>query len=113
MLCGGLIEALLLECLLQDEAKAKAAKKAPKSKGGMQVKLLPEWDLGGLIDVALELGRIETDAEKFSHGVRNYRNLIHPGREMSSTQKVAVEEAEIAEKVLEIIIRELSKGSKP
>lgn len=32
---------------------------------------------------------------------------------MSSTQKVAVEEAEIAEKVLEIIIRELSKGSKP
>lgn len=112
-LCGGLIEALLLDALLRNESKANSAKRSPKLKGGSQVKPLAEWNLGELIDVAVELQVIETDAEQFSHGVRNYRNLIHPGKEMQSNQKVAVEEADIAEKVLEIVIRELSSSAKP
>ncbi len=107
VLCGGIIEGLLLDVLLRDEGKTKTAKKAPKLKGGVNVKPLADWNLGELLDVALELNRIETDAEQFSHGVRNYRNLIHPGKEMQSNQKVALEEADIAEKVVEIIIREL------
>jgi hypothetical protein len=113
VLCGGLIEGLLLDVLLQNETGAKSSSKAPKSKGGSQAKALEEWNLGELIDVAVELKIIETDAQQFSHGVRNYRNLIHPGKEMRSNQKVAREEAEISEKVLEIIIRELGYGPKP
>jgi hypothetical protein len=107
VLCGGLIEALLLDALSADEPKAKAASKAPKLKGGSQAKPLPDWNLGELIDVASELRIIETDTEQFSHGVRNYRNLIHPGKETQSKQRVAGEEADIGEKVLEIVIREL------
>jgi hypothetical protein len=107
VLCGGLIEALLLDALLGEEPRAKAAKKSPKVKGGGKVEPLLDWNLGELIDVALELRVIETDVEKFSHAVRNYRNLIHPGKEIQSQQKVAEEEAAIAEKVLEIVIREL------
>jgi hypothetical protein len=112
VLCGGLIEALLLDSLLHDEAKARAARRSPKLKGGTQVKPLLDWNLGELIDIALDLQIIETDAEQFSHGVRNYRNLIHPGKEIQSKQKVATEEAEIAEKVLEIVIRELHQRTK-
>ena len=113
VLCGGLIEALLLDALLRDEKKANSATRSPKLKGGVQVKPLVEWNLGELIDVAVELRVIETDAQQFSHGVRNYRNLIHPGKEMQSNQKVATEEADISEKVLEIVIRELGSSTKP
>jgi len=107
VLCGGLIEALLLDALSADEEKAKAASRSPKLKGGSQSKPLPDWNLAQLIDVALELRIVGTDAEQFSHGVRNYRNLIHPGKELRSEQRVADEESDIAEKVLEIIAREL------
>ncbi len=107
VLCGGLIEAVLLDTLLTNEARARAAKKSPKVKGGGKAKPLLDWNLGELIDVALELRVIDTDIEKFSHAVRDYRNLIHPGKEIQSQQKVAEEEAAIAEKVLEIVIREL------
>jgi hypothetical protein len=113
VLCGGLIEALLLDALLRDEQKANSATRSPKLKGGIQVKPLVEWNLGEVIDVAVELRVIETDAQQFSHGVRNYRNLIHPGKEMQSNQKVATEEADISEKVLEIVIRELGSSTKP
>jgi hypothetical protein len=113
VLCGGLIEALLLDALLCEEAKAKAANKSPKLKGGSQTKPLLDWNLGELIDVVVELHIIETDAEQFSHGVRNYRNLIHPGKEIQSSQKVAIEEADISEKVLEIIMRELRQRNQP
>ena len=113
VLCGGLIEALLLDALLQDAAKAKSSKGSPKLKGGAQAKSLEEWNLVELIDVAVELKIIETDAQQFSHGVRNYRNLIHPGKEAQSNQKVAKEEADICQNVLEIIIRELRAHAKP
>lgn len=113
VLCGGLIEGLLLDALLQNETKAKSANRSAKLKGGLQAKPLEEWNLGELIDVAVELKIIDTDAQQFSHGVRNYRNLIHPGKEMRSNQKVAREEADISAKVLEIIIRELGHNTKP
>ena len=106
-MCGSLIEGLLLDALQRDEPKARAANKTPKLKGGVKIKPLADWNLGELIDVAVELNIIETHAEQFSHGVRNYRNLIQ------SAQKVATEEADIAEKVLEIVIRELSQKMKP
>ncbi|PYU22855.1 MAG: hypothetical protein DMG32_17240 [Acidobacteria bacterium] len=112
-MCGSLIEGLLLDALQRDEPKARAANKTPKLKGGVKIKPLADWNLGELIDVAVELNIIETHAEQFSHGVRNYRNLIHPGKEIQSAQKVATEEADIAEKVLEIVIRELSQKMKP
>jgi len=53
------------------------------------------------------LNVIETDVEQFSHGVQNYLNLIHPSKELMTGRKIAKEEAAIAEKVLEIVIREL------
>jgi hypothetical protein len=90
VLCGGLIEALLLDALLQEEAKAKATSRSPKLKGGAQVKPLLDWNLGELIDIALDLQIIETDAEQFSHGVRNYRNLIHPGGAEESSAPIAL-----------------------
>lgn len=100
IISGGLIEALLLDALRREEANARAAKKA-------EDRPLDEWKLSTLIDVSVELQLISAGAQSFGHSVREFRNLVHPGREIKSSSKVALEEAEIAEKVLEIVIRDL------
>jgi hypothetical protein len=111
ILAGGLIEALLLDALKEVEPLALAASTAPKDRT-KAVKPLDQWALGSMLDVAVELKIIDVAAQKFGHGVRDYRNLIHPGLEIRSKQKVASAEAEIAEKVLGLIIRDLDDRKK-
>jgi len=103
ILAGGLVEALLLDKLLTDETKAKSSHKAPKEND------LKKWDLDKLIDVAVDLEIINLGVEKFSDAVRHYRNLVHPGRELSSGLKIEPQEAKIAVEILEILIRDLGK----
>jgi hypothetical protein len=105
ILYGGLIEAILLDALQRPTINLTTSKKAPRSKG--VIRPVDEWGLGDLIDVSRELDLITAEVEQFSHGVRNYRNLVHPSKELKSARKIAKEEAAIAEKVLEIVIREL------
>jgi hypothetical protein len=111
ILAGGLIEALLLDALKEVEPLALAASTAPKDRT-KTARPLDEWALGSMLDVAVELTIIDVAAQKFRHGVRDYRNLVHPGLEIRSAQKVAVHEADIAEKVLGLIIRDLDDRKK-
>lgn len=111
IVAGGLIEALLLDALQAHKDRALRANQAEKDRNG-QVKPMEEWHLGSLIDVASELRLITPAAQKFSHGIRDYRNLVHPGKEIRSAHKLGVEEADIAEKVLDIVIRDLQSGGK-
>lgn len=74
ILCGGSIEAILLDRLLKDEAAAKSAKTAPGSKSN-----LTKWDLDELIKVATELKYVEPNAGTLADPVRQFRNLVHPG----------------------------------
>ncbi len=104
ILAGGLVEAVLLDELLRDAQKARECKKAEN-------KPLDEWSLATLIDVAHELGLITTGSQRFGHVVREYRNLVHPGKERRSDYFVGREEANIAEEVLAIVIRDLRKKS--
>lgn len=103
ILAGGLIEALLLDKLLTDEAKARFSTKAPNEKD------LKKWDLDNLIDVAVDLQIINPGVEKLSDAVRHYRNLVHPGRELTSGLKIEPQEANVAVNILEMVIRDLGK----
>ena len=101
ILCGGIIEALLLYKLRENEQVAKKSNKAPKEDD------IEKWDLNHLIEVATDIKIIKEPAiNKLSHSVRDYRNLIHPGKELKSGLKVKPEEAKIAFEVLNILIRE-------
>lgn len=107
ILCGGSLEALLLYRLRENEQAAKKSNKAPKEED------IEKWDLNYLIDVATDIKIIENPAiKKLSHSVREYRNLVHPGRELRSRLKVEPEEAKIAFEVLNILIREFKKDYK-
>ena len=103
ILCGGLIEAVLLDLAQQNEAAARSAKAAPNQPN------LKKWSLADLIDVTVELKLIGAGVEKLSHPVRQYRNLIHPGVELRSELVFGEEEARIALEVLHIVDRDLSK----
>lgn len=84
VMMGGIVEGLLLARILQPKnmAPAHTAKSAPKDKNNKTV-LLKEWTLKNFIDVAHELGWITTTAKDIGEVLRDYRNYIHPQKELS------------------------------
>lgn len=106
ILAGGAIETLLLDRLLQNEARAKSSAKAPKDKAG-QVPEIKDWGFVYLILVAVDLSLINPDVDKHSHSLREYRDLVHPTVEIRTKLRVDAEEAKIALEVLNIVHRDL------
>ncbi|SRR5713101_2682164 len=83
---GSVVEALLLDGLLRgrNKAKAQAAEArhvTARDKGWTKAQPLDRWDLWKLIAVARELGLIDDTVANVCDGVRDFRNLIHAGRE--------------------------------
>lgn len=103
ILSGGSVEAILTDLLLSNSSQALSAKSAPTSK-----KDITKWDLSDLINVSVELKLISAGVEKLSHSLREYRNLVHPGREIKENLTFDAEEAKIAVEVLNILHRDLS-----
>jgi len=102
ILSGSAIEAILLDRLQTEAAKARLSSKAPREPD------ITRWDLAQLIDVTVDLWPDLAGVEKLSHSVRGYRNLVHPGNEIRTGLTVAREEARIALEVLNLVHRELS-----
>ena len=102
VLSGGAIEAVLVDLVLGDDKRAISASAASKSTDPKS------WGLASLIDVCLELRLIKPGIEKLSHSVREYRNLVHPGRELRGGLSANAEEARIALEVLNMLHRDLS-----
>ena len=76
-LCGSVLEAVLLGAAQQAPASFNQAKATPKTANGSP-KRFPDWSLAQLINVACEVGVLKLDIKKFSHGLRDFRNYIHP-----------------------------------
>lgn len=82
-LCGSVLEAVLLGAAQKEPARFNRASASPKAANG-SVKRFHEWSLAQFIDVACEAGLLKPDVKKFSHGLRDFRNFIHPYEQMSS-----------------------------
>lgn len=82
-LCGSVLEAILLGAAQKDLVKFNRAVASPKDKE-KKVKPLHQWGLAQFIDVASEIGLLKPDVKKFSHGLRDFRNYIHPYEQMAS-----------------------------
>ena len=82
-LCGSVLEAVLLGAAQQAPASFNRAKATPKAANGSP-KRFHEWSLAQLIDVACEVGVLKLDVKKFSHGLRDFRNYIHPYQQLIS-----------------------------
>lgn len=82
-LCGSVLEAVLLGAAQKEPARFNRATGSPKDANG-DVRKFYEWSLAQLIDVACEIGILKIDVKKFSHGLRDFRNYIHPYEQMVS-----------------------------
>lgn len=82
-LCGSVLEAVLLGVAQQSPARFNTAKASPRNDSG-HVRRFHEWSLAQFIDVASELGMLKPDVKKFSHGLRDFRNYIHPYQQLAS-----------------------------
>jgi hypothetical protein len=83
ILLGSLLEGVLLGVANRNNSLFNQAREAPKDKDG-NVKRFPEWSLSNLIDVAHGTGFLNLDVKKFSHGLRDFRNYIHPYQQSMS-----------------------------
>lgn len=107
ILCGGILEGMLLDVLKRDQQRARSAHQKRK---GKEVPDLDQWDLVDLVNVAKDLGMLSKSAEYLGHGLREFRNLIHPGKQVREKVGLTQEEAEIAYNVVKVCLREfLSK----
>ncbi len=103
ILMGGLLEALLLDALLTCTREA-AATRAAQREG---TRKLDQWSLASLIDAAVDLDFVRPGVKNLSHQVRDFRNLIHPAFERRKRYDVRKDEADIAEQILTVVIKDL------
>lgn len=95
ILAGSIIEAILVDfflVFLSDNETRKTILKSPLNK---------------LINIAVEENLISERTKDISTVVRNYRNLIHPGKEFRLKERVDKNSANVAANLVEIIIDEL------
>lgn len=78
VMMGSILEGVLLHKAESNLRTAHTAKSAPKDRKTGDLRPIHEWGLSVLIDVAHEVGWIQGDVKRFSHGLRESRNIVHP-----------------------------------
>jgi hypothetical protein len=73
---------------------------------------LLHWHLAELLATAFELKAITTDTYNIGETARNYRNLIHPGREIREEQQCTKGTAHVAIGLMERVIEDLRTRSR-
>ena len=108
VMMGGLVEALLLARVNREANKAPifTANTAPKDKAGKTL-MLTEWTLKGFLDVAHELKWVSNSAKDVGVVLRDYRNYIHPNKELTHGVKLNPNDARMFWDVCKNITREI------
>ena len=107
ILCGSILEGILLGLALGRPEQFNKASCSPKDEDG-KVRKLHEWSLAQFIDVAAEQGYLGLDVKKFSHALRDFRNYIHPYEQRASGFNPDNHTAEICLQVLKAAIASLT-----
>lgn len=113
VMMGGLVEALLLARIhhLKDKTPVFDASTAPRDGKTGKALLLQEWTLRHYIDVAHELKWISSSAKDLGEVVRDYRNYIHPHKELTHGVHISNPDARLFWEVAKAISRQLLEGN--
>lgn len=108
VMMGGLVEALLLARVNREANKAPifTANTAPKDKAGKTLPLT-EWTLKGFLDVTHELKWVSNSAKDVGVVLRDYRNYIHPNKELTHGVKLNPNDARMFWDICKNITREV------
>ena len=104
--CGSVLEAVLLGAAQNEPERFNRSSKSPKQDG--RVKAFQYWKLSEFIDVARDVGLLKPDVQKFSHGLRDFRNYIHPYAEMASGFKPDEHTAKVCFQVLKAAMADVA-----
>jgi hypothetical protein len=98
LLAGSIVEAILVDYFLAFPGPEMTSDNVLKA------------ELWKLIDRAEEEQLIGPQTKQLSTIIRNYRNLIHPGREYRLNEKVDINRATVAASLVEIILEEVAEN---
>ena len=113
VLAGSILEGFLYDQLATDapvRSKALSCSKAPKDgKGNVRDLIAGEWNLASMIAVATDLGILTKEREKsIDQVLRDYRNFVHPIKELRAGHSLDEPEAMMAVGALDGICKHLS-----
>ncbi len=80
ILCGSVLEGMCLGYGTRNPERVNRAFAARFNKPARQ---LHEWRLNEWIDVLAYLGDLSPNIEKFGHGLRDFRNYVHPAEQLA------------------------------
>lgn len=104
ILAGSVLEALCLDFGAQHPERVNRAFEAAYNKPPPK---LPEWHLRQWIDVLGSTGDLSPNIEKFGHGLRDFRNYVHPAQQRASGFRLDKHTAEISLRVVGAAIDDL------
>lgn len=107
-LIGSTLEGILLGLAYRYPKIYGGANSSPKEKNG-KVKRFDKWKLNDFINVSYEIEFLGKDVKEFSHYLRDFRNYIHPQKQLADKFDPNKHTALICEQVLNAVIYELPK----
>lgn len=109
VMMGGLLEALLLARINREKDKSAIfkAKAAPKNAKTGMVKPLGEWMLNDFLQVLAEIKWITVSATAVGAILRDYRNYIHPQKQLSHNVHLEAADASLFWEVSKNITRQV------
>jgi hypothetical protein len=112
VMMGGLLETLLLARVHRHKKKGEVfgASSAPRDRRTGKTLQLTEWTLRNYIDVAHELGWISTSARDVGEVLRDYRNYVHPHKELSHGIALSKADASLFWQISKAISRQVLGG---
>ncbi|NGZ97376.1 MAG: hypothetical protein CV089_14880 [Nitrospira sp. WS110] len=112
VMMGAMLEALLLARVNKviDKSTVFTSKRAPKDKVTGKTRPLQEWTLNSYIDVAHDLGWIGKASRDIGIVLRDYRNFIHPEKELSQGVSVGEQDCRIFGAILVVLAEQIVKS---
>lgn len=108
VMMGGLLETLMLARFNRETDKTPifCATTAPKDKVGKTLQL-KEWTLRHYLDVGHELGWISRSTKDIGEVVRDFRNYVHPYKQISHNVAIDTNDARLVWEISKEISRQL------
>ena len=106
---GSMLEGMLLVVLQKFPKEANLCNAAPRDPATAKVKHFADWSFSDMINVAHDAGWLDLDVKKFSHSLREFRNLIHPYQQMTMNTFPDKDTCEISWLVVQAAANDLAR----
>lgn len=105
---GSILEALLVSSLEGTLSAAMSSNKAPRDKAG-RTQPLKDWRLESLLNVAADIGLVDSTLVMYGHALRDARNLVHPEKQIRERSQPDERVTDISGRVVRGVIESLAR----